>query len=198
MKKTTFPHTQHMTRAWKRSFMTAEHESRKMKQKMQAEIHEIEMENFDFKQEIEALKAHLSRSQRIIHGQHRVIQRLQKVLKDHGIPEPKDTHVGSLKTCRAEDEEICPLSLHPINASPPPYDQKYPEIAIEPYKPHHKCAELMCGHRYNALWLLFYFIGRNTFRCPICRYGHEEFKFETGQLPEELVDRVKEAMLNKV
>jgi hypothetical protein len=185
------------TRTWKRSFMTAEHESRKMKRGMQAEIHEIEMENYDHKQEIETLKAHLSRNQRTIQSQHRVIQRLQKTLKDNAIPEPIDAHVGSLKTCRASDDELCPLSLHPINASPLPYDKKYPEILIEPHKPNNKCAELMCGHRYNVLWLLFYFVGRSTFRCPICRYGHEEFKFEAEQLPGELIDRVKQAMKMK-
>lgn len=186
------------TRAWKRSFMNAEHKSRKMQRDMQTEIKEIEMENYDHKQEIEGLKAHVSRSHRIIQSQHRVIQLLQKALKDNAIPEPIDTQVGSLKTCRASDDELCPLSLFPINASPPPYDQKYPEIIIEPRKPHHKCAELMCGHRFNALWLLFYFVGRSTFRCPICRYGHEEFKFETEQLPRELVDRVKDAMMLQI
>ncbi len=181
-------------RKWKRLFMNAEHERRKLKRRAEAELFEKEIEGIRLMRELRVMKAQHARDRHMIMGQHRVIQRLHKLLSDNGIPEPMGTQVASFKTCKAYDGEICPLSLQPINSSDPPYDAKHPEIVVEPRKPHHKCAELACGHRFNALWLLFHFVARRTFRCPICRRGYEDFHFQMEQLPRGLLDRVKEAM----
>ena len=184
-------------RKWKRHFMAAEHARRKLKRRSEAEIFEKELEGIRLMREVRMLKAQHARDKHMVQGQYRVIRRLQKLLRDNGIPAPVGTQVASFKTCRAQDSEICPLSLQPINSSAPPYDAKHPAIVVEPCKPHHKCAELACGHRFNALWLLFHFVARGTFRCPICRCGYEDFHFQLEQLPEGLVDRVKEAMMGR-
>jgi hypothetical protein len=181
-------------RKWRRHFMNAERERRKQKRRAEAELFEKELEGICLKREIRLLKAQQSRDRHMIVGQHGVIQRLHKLLREHGIPEPVSTQVGSFKTCRARDDEICPLSLQPINSSDPPYDNDNSIIDVEPRKPHHKCAELLCGHRFNALWLLFHFVARSTFRCPVCRSGHEDFHFQMEQLPKGLVDKVKDVM----
>lgn len=184
-------------RKWKRSFMTVERNRRKQKSRLEADMFEMELKHTHKKREINELREQIARDQRMIKGQHAVIQRLQKLLHDHAIPEPICTQVASFKTCRAGDHEICPLSLQPINASAPPYDANHPSIDIEPLKPHHQCVELMCGHRFNGLWLLFHFVARSTFRCPLCRRGHEDFKFQLEQLPKGLVERVVEFMGKK-
>jgi hypothetical protein len=184
-------------RKWKRHFMNAERNRRKQKRRLEADLFEVSLKNIRSNRELKELREQIARDQRMIKGQHKVIQHLKKLLQDNSIPEPACTQVASFKTCRAGDNEICPLSLQPINASAPPYNVNYPSIDIEPLKPHHKCAELMCGHRFNGLWLLFHFVARSTFRCPICRSGHEDFKFQMEQLPNGLVDRVRELMGKK-
>jgi hypothetical protein len=181
-------------RKWKRQFMNTERERRKLKKKMEHDMFEMELDSIRSQREMKSLKAQISRNQHTIRGQSKVIQRLQKALRDNGVPEPSGTQVGYLKTCRATDDEICPLSLCPINNSPPPFNTHNTDINIEPHKPHLKCGELYCGNRFNGLWLLFYFISRKTFRCPICRCGHEDFRFGMNQLPKELVSMVQEAM----
>ena len=181
-------------RKWKRSFMAAEHDRRALKRRMEADMFEVELQKIRYRREIGALRAQHLQDRRAIQSQVRIINRLQKTLKDNEIASPSGTQVASFKTCRADDDEICPLSLQPINTSHPPYDSKHPVIHVEPNKPHHKCAELQCGHRFNALWLLFHFVSRKTFRCPICRSGHEDFRFQLDLLPKGLVDRVKEVV----
>ena len=181
-------------RKWKRSFMTAEHDRRALKRKTDTAIFELQLQEICHRREISLLKAQHQQDRKALQNQMRIINQLQKTLKDHQIAEPSGTQVASFKTCRADDTEICPLSLMPVNASPPPYDPKHPTIHVEPRKPHHKCAELHCGHRFNALWLLFHFVSRRTFRCPICRSGHEDFQFHLDLLPRGLVERVKDVM----
>jgi hypothetical protein len=179
---------------WKRLFMHAEHERRKLKRKLDADLFEKDIEGICNMREIRLMKEQRARDKNMISGQHRVIQRLHDLLKENGIPEPVGTQVASFKTCRASDDEICPLSLQLINSSTPPYDHmKHPPITVDPRKPHHKCAELGCGHRFNSLWLLFHFVSQRTFRCPICRRGYEDFHFQMEQLPAGLVDMVKDA-----
>ncbi len=176
---------------WKRAFMSSEREGRITKRKLEDELIQLGMETMRYIQEIKDLEFQTKRDLCTIQGQRRVIHNLQKALSDNAITEPPGTHIASFKTCRAADMEVCPLSLHPINQSPPPYDSEHPEIDVEPRKPHHKCAELQCGHRFNSLWLLFHFVAQNTFRCPICRVGPADFKFEIEQLPKGLVERVR-------
>ena len=185
------------TRKWKRSFMNAEHRSRAMKRKLEARMFEMELKEIRSRREIKQLKSRLSNRQNVIQNQFGVIERLQKALKDNNIPQPTGTQIASFKMCNADDDEVCPLSLQYINDSLPPYDSKYPEIVIEAHKPHHKCAELICGHRFNALWLLFHFVARSTFSCPMCRQGHKHFTFEVGMLPSGLLERINEMMEKK-
>ena len=184
-------------RKWKRSFMSAERERRQMKRVMEARMFELEISEMGSRQEARLLREQIKRDKFTIKGQHGIIRRLQRLLKDNGIAEPFDTQVISFKTCKANDNEICPLSLQPINSSVPPYDAKHPAIDIEPHKPNNKCVELECGHRFNGVWLLFHFVAQSTSRCPLCRSGHEDFHFEMRQMPAGLVDRVKEIMAKK-
>jgi hypothetical protein len=184
-------------RKWKRSFMNAEHEHRRMRRKMEVEMFDLEISEMGSRQEIRLLREQIKRDKFTIKGQHGIIRRLQKLLRDKGIAEPFDTQVISFKTCKANDNEICPLSLQPINFSAPPYDAKHPSIVIDLHKPNNKCVELECGHRFNGLWLLFHFVARSTSRCPLCRSGHEDFQFEMRQMPAGLVDRVREIMEKK-
>lgn len=179
-------------RKWKRLFMQAEHERRQLKRKFETRMFDKDIEGIRFLREIRILKKKCARDRHMITEQRKVIQRLHERLKENGIPEPEGTQVASIKTCRASRNEICPLSLQPINSSDLPYDAKHPEVIVDPCKPHHKCAELACGHRFNALWLLVHFVSRRTFRCPICRQGHADFNFRPEHLPDGLIDRVKE------
>jgi hypothetical protein len=176
---------------WKRAFMSAERERRKLERIVDVELFDLELDAKLFKKEIRVLEFQTKRDKCTIQGQRQIISTLQKALRDNAITEPPGTHIASFKTCRAADEEICPLSLHPINKSPPPYDSSHAEIDIEPRKPHHKCAELHCGHRFNSLWLLYHFVDKNTFRCPVCRTGPVDFRFELEQLPMGLVERIR-------
>ena len=184
-------------RKWKRHFMSSEHNKRKQKRIASSELFEMEIKLINSKREIQTLKEQVQRSQGTVKGQHKVIVHLQQLLQDHSIPQPAFTQVASFKTCRADEDEMCPLSLQSINASLPPYDATLPLIDLDPRKPHHKCAELMCGHRFNGLWLLFHFVARSTARCPICRRGHEDFNFQLEQLPSGLIDRVRDLMGHK-
>ena len=179
------------TRKWKRAFMGCERERRRMKRDLEATIFEMDVEAVRSDIEIQDLKFQIKRDLCTIQGQRRIISDLQKLLRDHAIDEPSGTRIASFKTCRASEDEECPLSLHPINASPPPYDPKHATIDVEPRKPHHKCAELHCGHRFNSLWLLYHFVSQNTFCCPICRVGPNDFRFERDQLPEGLIERIR-------
>jgi rubredoxin len=97
--------------------------------------------------------------------------------------------MASLTNCKARDHEICPLSLAPINQSPLPLgDNISPcDLVLNPMKPDHKCAQLACGHRFNAIWLIYHFIEGNTFRCPVCRAGETNFRFQRNELPPAIL-----------
>lgn len=185
-------------RKWKRCFMSSEHEMRAMKRQLEEEMFEMELQDIRSKRNLRLLKIQMKRDLSTIQAQRCIIGRLQKTLKDNEIAEPSGTKIASFKTCIAENDEVCPLSLQPINSSLPPYDPKFADISVEPRKPHHKCAELQCGHRFNALWLLFHFVAQSTFRCPICRSGTVNFPFDLDQLPKGLIDRIKEASNKRI
>jgi hypothetical protein len=161
-------------------------------------IFDLSVETVRCHKAIKELESKIDRDRFTIQGQRRIIDSLKQVLLDHGISNPPGSTIASFKTCRAEDDEVCPLSLHPINHSPTPYNPIHAAIDIEPRKPHHKCAQLQCGHRFNALWLLFHFVAQHTFRCPVCRTGPTDFHFELEQLPTGLLDRIREMRGDRV
>ena len=117
-------------------------------------------------------------------------QKLRKVLIENG---QHTTMVASVRNCKAVDDgEICPLSLDPINHSPPPFetnmDEEKPMMVFDTLKPDHRCIQLQCGHRFNAIWILFHFAKKNTFKCPLCRTGHGSFRFQIRDLPLHLAE----------
>lgn len=168
---------------WKRGFMDSEHTRRQQIRKMETDMCDLSEIITDRESSITALKAELKHSHRMRTSQRKVIQQLQGLMEESGIP-VKRTMV-SLCNCRAEDDEVCPLSLAPINRSPIPLgeDEAPCNLVLNQVKPDHKCAELECGHRFNSLWLIYYFVERSTFRCPVCRTGKKDFHFQKKELP---------------
>ena len=136
---------------------------------------------------IELLQAELRRAQREIRANHRVIASMRETLLEHNLPVQHT--IGSLRLCLArDDEEPCPLSLAPINSSPPPFEG-CDLVALDPLRADYRCAELACGHRFNAVWLMHHFVRASTFRCPVCRRGKRRFEFDASLLPEQLVNK---------
>ena len=141
---------------------------------------------------------------RLMHAtQREAIETMQKTMESYGIPVKRT--MASLSNCRATDDEICPLSLAPINQSPIPLcDELGPSaLSLNPMKPDHKCAELMCGHRFNSMWLVYHFVESGTFRCPICRCGPSLFRFQRNELPPmvckmlDMIDEMKKKRMEK-
>jgi hypothetical protein len=132
---------------------------------------------------VATLEAELKHAHIMQSAHRKVIRQLQGSLAQNGIPN-KSTMM-SISNCRATDDEICPLSLAPINKSPLPFsDEEQPcTLVLNAMKPWHKCAQLACGHRFNSLWLIYHFVERSTFRCPMCRAGMEDFRFKRRELP---------------
>ncbi len=172
--------------------MDAEHQRRKYVARWASDVADYSRTLEDCHQTIQVLNDEL-KHRRIMHtAQRRMIESLQNTLKQHGLPVRRV--MASLSNCRAADDEICPLSLAPINHSHVPFhtsgaaamvDQD--TLVINPMKPEHKCAELACGHRFNSMWLIYYLVERNTFRCPVCRAGPEEFRFQRDELPPTVI-----------
>jgi len=140
----------------------------------------------DLQQEtIEFLQAELRRAQREIRSNYRVIASMRATLVENNLP--VQHAIASVRICIAQsDQEICPLSLAAINSSPPPFEG-CALVALNPLHPDYKCAELPCGHRFNAVWLMRHFVHARTFRCPICRRGKRKFKFDVRMIPAELL-----------
>lgn len=200
-KEGTAPRTGHESRKWKRRFMEAERIRRKSVRRWEKDLAYFADAIADCERTIDALKAELDRSaeehetaisvlkSELRHArtmratQAGVIKQMQKTLQDNGIP--VRNAMASLNNCRARDDEVCPLSLAPINQSPLPMseDGRPSTLVLNPMRPDRRCAELPCGHRFNSLWLIYHFVERNTFCCPVCRSGQENFRFRTSELP---------------
>ena len=133
---------------------------------------------------IELLQAELRRAQREIRSNHRVIASMRATLLANNLPVHHT--IASVRICLAQsEEEACPLSLAPINSSPPPFEG-CTLAALNPLRMDYKCAELPCGHRFNAVWLMRHFVLAHTFRCPVCRRGKRRFEFDASLIPAEL------------
>ncbi len=62
--------------------------------------------------------------------------------------------------CRGPEIQNCVLDYSPLQS-----------------KPHHKCVQLGCGHRFNGMALLMHF-AKNCMICPVCRSGIENEKLD--------------------
>ena len=65
----------------------------------------------------------------------------------------------------AADGEECPISLEPIADARLPFSDK---IRVTTYNPELTGVELLCGHRFSAVFLLWHWV-RSPMICPMCR-----------------------------
>ncbi len=134
---------------------------------------------------IEFLQAELRRAQREIRANYHVIESMRATLVANNLPVQHS--IASMRVCMArDDEEACPLSLAPINSSPPPFEG-CTLVSLDSLRTDYRCAELLCGHRFNGVWLMHHFVRSRTFRCPVCRRGKRRFDFDTNLIPEQLL-----------
>ena len=186
---------------WKRKYMESEHMRRTHVNQWERDIRDFSSELDDSEKTIAMLKAELKHS-RTMHSTHRnVLQKLQETMTLNGIPIKRN--MMSISNCRASKDEMCPLSLAPINKSPLPLSNEDGpcNIVLNPMKPDHKCAQLACGHRFNSLWLIYHFVESSTFRCPVCRSGQADFRFQQKELPPavlQMLASIKEMKKKKM
>ena len=168
---------------WRRLCTKAEDTNRKLIGEWENDIRTHVQRATELESTISTLNEELQHTHKVQSAQRKLIEQLQTTLQDNGFIVKRN--IASLSNCRAGDDEICPLSLAPINTSPLPLsnDDSPCPLTINPIKPDHKCAELACGHRFNAMWLIYHFIEGSTFRCPVCRAGESNFHFRRDELP---------------
>ena len=168
---------------WRRLCTKAEDTNRKLVSEWENDIRTYAQRTAEYESAIETLKEELEHARAVQSTQRKLIEHMQNTLQDNGFTVKRN--IESMSSCRAGDHEICPLSLAPINTSPLPFsnDDVPCPLVINPIKPDHKCAELACGHRFNAMWLIYHFIEGSTFRCPVCRVGERHFSFKHDELP---------------
>jgi hypothetical protein len=164
-------------------YLEAEQARRKLIRKMENDLNEFDKGKSEYEETISMLEEELNHTRLLQTTQFRTIDQLQKTLLNNGLAVKRS--MASLTNCKARDHEICPLSLAPINQSPLPFgDNTSPcDLVLNPLKPDYKCAQLVCGHRFNAIWLIYHFIEGDTFRCPVCRAGEANFRFLRSELP---------------
>lgn len=184
---------------WKRRYMEVEHTRRKHARNWEKDLCHLSSIISDRDSTITILKAELKHSRNMSSAQRKVIQQMQdsgdNIPTDAVTPAIKKRRtMSSLTNCLATDDEICPLSLAPINKSPSPLsdDERPCPLVLNLTKPEYKCAELVCGHRFNSAWLVYHFIERSTFRCPLCRTGKESFRFQIKDLPPGMMQMLDE------
>jgi hypothetical protein len=161
------------TKKWKRLYMQSEHARRAYKLKFRRMVS-------SFTETTEFMHAELRFHKRIIATQRKSIMEMQKTMAENRLP--VKNIMASFKLRKASDDEICPLSLVSINES---HHEKL-SGPFDPLRPHYKCAQLECGHRFNAMWLMYHFIKQSTFRCPVCRQGAKKFTFSVDDVPTSL------------
>lgn len=129
---------------------------------------------------VDMLGAEIRRDKHVIRAQRKEIERLQNLLTANGIAVTPT--VVSFALCKAaNDQELCPLALLPINSCGPPFVGCCD--VLDPLHPAKRCAQLVCGHRFNAVWIMFHFVRNSTTRCPICRQGSRRFRFGPDSVP---------------
>ena len=150
------------THRWRRKYMESEHQKRKSNLKWRRNEFEMRRTISDLRETIELLHAEIRREQNEIQSQKRAIYIMKETMEKHNIP--VYPAMMKLRLCDSTDEETCPLAMESINKCPPPFEGCC--TALNALKPRQKCGELQCGHRFNAVWLMFHFVKNSTSRCP--------------------------------
>jgi hypothetical protein len=170
---------------WKRKFMESEHERRRQQRSWQTELFLLTRANSDLHENITYMSAQLALTASELAAKKKTIKAMRDALQAHhisAVPSLMSFHL----CCATDDQEMCPLSRQPINHSGPPFEGCC--SAIDPATPTSQCAQLLqCGHRFNAVWLLFHFVSNRTSRCPICRAGKKRFRVDPSMLPACMV-----------
>lgn len=173
------------TTHWKRKYMESEHEKRKLEMAWKRKAYEMQKQISDLNETAEMLFAQVRKGRRELKLHVRAIQQMKAVLQANDLK--AYPIVASLRLCMAEDDETCPLAMEPINACALPFAGCC--AALDPVKPDEKCAQLACGHRFNAVWVMYHFVRNSTFRCPVCRKGRRHFTFDADTIPECMATR---------
>jgi len=168
---------------WRRKFMQSEHEKRSWVMAHRRREQHLLKQVSDLTETAEILHAQLRKSKHELRSYMRAIRVMKDTLEaNHLSVYPI---VMSLRLCSASDDETCPLAMEPINTDTLPFEGCCP--SLDPLKPTEKCSQLACGHRFNALWVMYHFVRNRTFRCPVCRKGRRRFMFDAGVVPECMV-----------
>jgi hypothetical protein len=172
---------------WRRKFMESVHSKRSLTLAQNRKEHRLLKQISDLTETSEMLHAQLRQSKFELRSHMRAIKVMKATLEANHL----SVHpiVMSLRLCPATDEETCPLAIEPINTDTPPFEGCCP--VLDPLHPTHTCAQLACGHRFNATWLMYHFVRNRTFRCPVCRKGRRSFTFDAGVVPECMVKAAK-------
>ena len=174
---------------WRRKFMQSEHEKRSWAVAQRRREYNLLKQISDLTETAEMLHAQLRLRRHELRSHMRAIRIMKDTLDANQISGAYPV-VMSMRLCRAEaDDETCPLAMEPINTETLPFEGCCP--LLDPLKPDDKCAQLMCGHRFNAVWLMYHFVRNSTFRCPVCRQGRRRFTFEEGVVPECMVKKAR-------
>lgn len=138
----------------------------------------------DLSELVEMLGAEIRRGRCTIRSQQKAIASMRNLLMANNIEVTPTTM--SFALCKAvDDQELCPLALLPINSCGPPFAECCQ--IIDPLSPTKKCAQLVCGHRFNAVWVMYHFVRNSTTRCPLCRKGDRQFRFGRDTVPECMI-----------
>ena len=172
---------------WKRMYMECEH-ARRQVERERMELARLVSQQLET---IGMLEAEVRRGRNEIRCKLKTIMSMRETLSANNLP--LQHSFASMHICTAMDElEECPLSMAPINSSPSPLE-KCKLVALDPINPNYKCAELTCGHRFNGVWLMCHFVRNRTFRCPVCRSGKRDFKFNRDVIPEGILNALEES-----
>jgi len=170
---------------WKRLYMESEHARRQDERKIM-ELSKLASEQHEA---IAMLESEVRRGRNEIRCKHRTILSMRATLVANNLP--VQYSIESMHVCTAIDDlEECPLSMAPINDSPPPLE-RCKLAALDPLHPDFRCAELICGHRFNAVWLMCHFVRNRTFQCPVCRSGKRIFNFDRGVIPAGIIEALQ-------
>lgn len=168
---------------WRRKFMESEHEKRSQIVAWKRREFELLKKISYLNETAEMLYAQVRKGKYELRSHMRAINVMKATLEaNHLSVYPI---VMSMRLCLATDTESCPLAMEPINTDTLPFEGCCP--LLDPLQPTHKCAQLACGHRFNAVWVMYHFVRNSTFRCPVCRKGRRYFLFEQGVVPECMV-----------
>ena len=165
---------------WKRKFMESEHEKKKLARAWKHKEYEMEKRISDLNETAEMLYAQVRKGRHELKSHMRAIKEMKAVMEANGLN--VYPVIMSLRLCMAEDDETCPLAMEAINTDTLPFEGCC--AVLDPLKPTEKCAQLACGHRFNAVWVMYHFVRNSTFRCPVCRKGRRSFTFDAGAIPE--------------